>query len=68
MTKPSTLEVVGEEGGAQESSERLQTFERRRVALTKKLESLTAQLESIQTGEVGVRTAVGSIKLSAQRS
>lgn len=54
MTKSSTLEVVGEEGGAQESSERLQTFERRRAALTKKLESLTAQLESIQTEEVGI--------------
>ena len=49
-----SLAVVGEEGGQQETAERLAMFARRKKALSKKLSQLQSQLENIHSEEVGI--------------
>ena len=48
------LAIVGEEGGSQETAERLQMFSRRKKALNKKLSQLQTQLENIHGEEMAV--------------
>jgi DNA repair exonuclease SbcCD ATPase subunit len=50
----AALPIVGEDGGEQETEQRLETFARRKKALTKRLANLQTSLDTIHKEEVAV--------------